>query len=846
MLGQDYFNDLLTGGYNYSSNPGSGTSTDHGKEILGSIIANGMVLWIAESSTSSDINTMKNWTLFGDCALRVYGEVTPPDPPVADFSADTLVVAAGGSVSFTDLSTNNPTSWDWTFEGGTPSGSTAQNPTVTYNTPGTYDVSLTAANSAGSDSETKVDYITVTAPQPPVADFTASSTSIYEGQSVDFTDTSTNGPTSWDWTFAGGTPGSSTAQNPTVTYNTAGTYTVSLTATNVAGSDTETKNNYITVSVAPIEYCTSSGNNQNYEYIAGVQVADLNNTSGASGYTDFTSQTANLTAGASTAVSLTPGFTGSSYTEWWKIWIDYNIDGDFEDAGEEVFRGSGSSPVSGNFTVPGTASGLTRMRVSMSYSTYPPYCGTFTYGEVEDYTVNISGGGGDPPVADFSASATTITEGQTIDFTDLSTNTPTSWSWTFNGGTPSSSTAQNPSVTYNIAGTYTVELTATNAYGSDTETKVNYITVNPPAPPVADFTASSTTITEGQSVDFTDLSTNNPTSWSWTFYGGTPSSSTAQNPTVTYNTAGTYTVELTATNSGGSDDEIKSDYITVNPAGGITFETGTLSNVGSTWQTVTLQNTYTSMVVVCSTGLDNSSTLPAVVRVRNASGNSFDVKVQNPGDGSALSGYPVHYFVVEEGVYTEAADGVKMEAVKVNSTVTARQGSWVLESRSYQNSYSSPVVLGQVMTNNDADWSVFWACAARTSPPSSSNFNGGKHVGEDSDTTRVNETIGYVVFEQGSGTINSTPFRAAVGSDIVKGPGNTSIGYTYTFSSVPNADVAIVSAAGMDGGNGGWPVMYGSTPLTSTSLTMVFDEDQVRDSERNHVNEQVAYIVFGQ
>jgi hypothetical protein len=267
--------------------------------------------------------------------------------------------------------------------------------------------------------------------------------------------------------------------------------------------------------------------------------------------------------------------------------------------------------------------------------------------------------------------------------------------------------------------------------------------------------------------------------------------------------------------------------------------------VGSSWQTVNLTNTYSSMVVVCSTGLLNSSTLPAVTRVRNASGNSFDVMVQNPS-GSALSGYTVHYFVVEEGVYTEAADGVKMEAIKVTSTATARQGSWVLESQSYQNSYTTPVVLGQVMTYNDADWSIFWACAARTSPPSASTFNAGKHVGEDTDTTRLNETVGYVVFEQGSGTINSTPFRAAVGADTIKGPDNTSTGFTYTFSSVPNADVAIISAAGMDGGNGGWPVMYGSSPLTTTSLTMVFDEDQVNDSERKHVDEQVAYIVFGQ
>jgi hypothetical protein len=90
------------------------------------------------------------------------------------------------------------------------------------------------------------------------------------------------------------------------------------------------------------------------------------------------------------SVSLTPGFTGSSYTEYWKIWIDYNKDGDFADSGEEVFSKSGSSAVTGSFTVPTSASsGSTRMRVIMKYSSAATACGTFTYGEVEDYTVNI-------------------------------------------------------------------------------------------------------------------------------------------------------------------------------------------------------------------------------------------------------------------------------------------------------------------------------------------------------------------------------------------------------------------------------------------------------------------------
>ncbi|MCP5054831.1 MAG: hypothetical protein GY940_47135, partial [bacterium] len=71
-------------------------------------------------------------------------------------------------------------------------------------------------------------------------------------------------------------------------------------------------------------------------------------------------------------------------------------------------------------------------------------------------------------------------------------------------------------------------------------------------------------------------------------------------------------------------------------------------------------------------------------------------------------------------------------------------------------------------------------------------------------------------------------------------------GYTYNFNSIPTATTAIISTAAMDGNNGGWPVLYGSSSLTSTSLLLVFEEDQVKDSERKHTTEQVAYIVFGQ
>ncbi len=172
-----------------------------------------------------------------------------PVAPVAAFTANRTSGVAPLAVLFTDSSTNSPTSWSWNF--GDTQTSTSQNPVHTYSAAGTYTVTLTATNAAGSDPEVKTNYITVTAaPVAPVAAFTANRTSGVAPLAVLFTDSSTNSPTSWSWNF--GDTQTSTSRNPVHTYSAAGTYTVTLTATNAAGSDPEVKTNYITVTAAPV------------------------------------------------------------------------------------------------------------------------------------------------------------------------------------------------------------------------------------------------------------------------------------------------------------------------------------------------------------------------------------------------------------------------------------------------------------------------------------------------------------------------------------------------------------------------------------------------------------------
>lgn len=173
-------------------------------------------------------------------------------------------------------------------------------------------------------------------------------------------------------------------------------------------------------------------------------------------------------------------------------------------------------------------------------------------------------GVGETPVAAFTGTPLSGAPGVTVDFTDDSTGNITSWAWDFgDGGT---STDQNPSHTYAADGSYTVALTVTGLYGTDTGTKADYVVVSA-NPPVANFSGTPLTGTPGVVVNFTDESTTpagSITSWAWNFGDG--ETSTEQSPSHTYAAVGTYTVELTVTGTEGTDSETKTDYITVTAA----------------------------------------------------------------------------------------------------------------------------------------------------------------------------------------------------------------------------------------------------------------------------------------
>jgi len=391
-------------------------------------------------------------------------------------------------------------------------GSSVQNPSHTYTATGVYQVALQAFNTAGYNSMRKTGYITVTAISPPVANFIGTPTTGTAPLTVTFTDISTNTPTAWNWSFGDGSSVNSTFKNPVHSYASAGNYSVSLTVTNAAGSDSKTVANYITVSSAVV-----------------APVANFLGTP--------TTGTAPLTVTFTDLSTNTP-------TAWsWSFGDGSTVNSTVKNP-VHSYSSAGNYPVSLTVT---NAAGSDTKRVA-------------NYITVSSGVV--------APVSNFFGTPTTGTVPLTVTFTDTSINSPTAWNWSFGDGSLSS--VQNPSHTYNSTGTYTVSLTATNAYGSDTKTLTNYITVILSGPPVADFLGTPTSGTVPLTVYFVDNSANFPTSWMWNFGDG--SESPVQNPYHLYTATGTYTVSLKATNAYGSDTKIQSNYISVSspaePGGG--------------------------------------------------------------------------------------------------------------------------------------------------------------------------------------------------------------------------------------------------------------------------------------
>jgi PKD repeat protein len=461
-------------------------------------------------------------------------------PPAAGF----LVQTDGLSITLTDLSSNNPASWLWTFGDGTTSEE--QNPDHSYAMPGNYEICLTVSSVCGST--TACETIPVSC-APPASGFSASSDTPLV---VHFEDLSTGGPTSWLWDFGDGT--TATTQNPTHTYATAGSYQVCLTASSVCGNTTTCTTVDVTCP-APVA-----------GFIFGVDELSLSMINTSSGFIADYSWTFG-DGGTSTAQS-------PSYT--------YSLPGTYEVCltAESI---CGTSQFCQMVTVscpaPSAAFSTTITDLGVQFSdnstdgvsswlwdfgdgtTSGEISPFHVYGLPGTYTVCLTVNGicGQDqtcsevvvtcvaPAADFAL----VPNGLSVDFIDASTNSPSGWLWNFGDG--AISTEANPTHTYDSPGTYQVCLAVNSICGSSETCLTVEVSC---AAPAAAFTIAADQLAHA----FTDQSTQGPTAWLWDFGDGT--TSTMQNPEHTYSAPGSYTVCLTAESICGSSQSCTNIVVT--------------------------------------------------------------------------------------------------------------------------------------------------------------------------------------------------------------------------------------------------------------------------------------------
>jgi len=441
---------------------------------------------------------------------------------------------------------------------------------------------FTASYSDGVCTSTDSVVITVVPPVTPVADFSATPLLTITGTTVSFTDLSQNVPSAWNWvispatfSFVGGTSASS--QNPQVQFSATGVYSVTLTASNAAGFDDEVKVSYITVLPS---YCSSGATNTADTDIGnvtfgsltnGVATPTVSNATANKTYTNFTSLQPidSFMQGVTYPFSVTQITSGATFYEaYCNVFIDWNQDGTFDAVTERAYTGGLTSEaiptLSSTISIPASATlGITRMRVILNEigTVADLACGTFGYGETEDYYIRIAPGlscAGTPAANDAAASDSTVCVDQsiTLSLTSSYSTIGLDYQWqsssdgvnytNISGATASSYTTTQTTNTY-----YQCIVTCTNGGSFITSTAV-YVTMNPFSDCYCSSAANFIADTDIGNVTFGNLTngvatpvTNNPAA------NGTYSNFTSLTP-ADYSRGSTYNFSVSQITSGGT------------------------------------------------------------------------------------------------------------------------------------------------------------------------------------------------------------------------------------------------------------------------------------------------------
>ena len=357
---------------------------------------------------------------------------------------------------------------------------------------------------------------------PPVAAFGSDKIYVCPGQSVQFNDLSDGDNLTYSWSFPGGTPATSVVQNPVISYATAGTYNVTLTVTNANGSNVKTMNGYVIVgngtpqivtegfqgvSYPPPAWALQDAGNDGLNWYRNNTVGGFGNSTRSIAFDNYNNDAEgkkdqlrmpvlNLVPFSAARLTFDVAYAPYSTTDYLDsllIAVSTDCGATFTYLYTKYGTSLATAPVftSGTF-VPTASQWRTDTVFLNNYLNSNNLLVAFEnrghFGQqlfIDNVNLQLN------PTANFTVNDTTICVGSSINFTDQSTGLVNSWNWTFNGGTPASSTQQNNSVIYNTPGLYTVVLNVGNGSGSNTKTKTSHIRVF--ANPVPVITATGIT-----------------------------------------------------------------------------------------------------------------------------------------------------------------------------------------------------------------------------------------------------------------------------------------------------------------------------------------------------------------
>ncbi len=467
--------------------------------------------------------------------------------------------SSNGIVSFTNTTTN-ASSYLWEFGDG--NSSTDVNPIHNYMAEGTWDVKLTGENECGSFEVNQQ----VTTVLLPIANISVDQDTICVGTSVQYNDASQNTVTSWKWSFEGGNPMESSNANPLVMYDSIGVFDVTLIVGNGEGFDTIELVNEITtistpsnmtnsiVDLASIEHSYTGGY---YDSIAWelpdgniINAANANYTVPENGFYDFALHVSNQCGSLDTIISTSiNAYPNAQFTSDMNSGCaNFNVQFATADVDQATFSwdfpgGSPSVSMEQNPEIMYTARGLYTVKLVVTNPLGSDTVEFVDYIEVEDL-----------PEATFTANY----DGIALSTTNNS-QYANSYLWDFGNG--DTSTEENPTYQYQNDGDYEITLISSNECGSDTFKQSISVVVLVPS---IQYDMSIDSGCAPLQVQFTDMSGNNPTSYNWTFEGGSPSMSTEANPLVTYESEGTYSVTVEMMNAAGTSSLTQTDIIIVN------------------------------------------------------------------------------------------------------------------------------------------------------------------------------------------------------------------------------------------------------------------------------------------